>query len=149
MTILIGLAILLFVVFAGLVSGTRQKFESSGIDITGSAKWFFFIIPLDIIYIHLRLAFKSLKKDKGFAMYMFKLILFKYPIAVGVLIELMLEDMAFELSENERIARLRKRRDRVRVIRGEKHDMSLSDVTKEENSEKLIEVYKGKLAMTV
>lgn len=115
--LLIGIPALIGVLYIGLVSGSYKKLNKNGIYLKGKAKFLFPIVPLAIIGFHLGWSLKNLIKNPKFSLHVLELGFLKYPVVLGLLIELILEKVAFELSSNKKIVRIQKRKSLKKAVR--------------------------------
>src|SRR5699024_9055040 len=115
--LLIGIPVVLVVIYISLVIGSYKKLNQNGIYLKGKAKLVFPLVPLVIVVFHLIWSLKSVFKNPRLSFQIIKLITLKYPLVLGLMIELMLEKIALELSEQDNIIRLRKRKSLRRAVR--------------------------------
>lgn len=86
--------ITLISVYLSLVIGTVKKFETNGIDFSFFAKILSFLLPGAILIFHLKMAVDNLRNDKHISLELIKMGTLNYPVAVGVLVEVALEQFA-------------------------------------------------------
>ncbi|APC48286.1 hypothetical protein BME96_08940 [Virgibacillus halodenitrificans] len=140
--LIIGITTLLVALYTGLVVGTYKKFRQNGINFIGKAKLVFPFIPISLIFLHLFWAITSLFKSNKQSIYLFKMVLFKYPVVVGMIIELMLENAALRISENDKIVKMKRKTNRKKAIR-KKKSIELRDMPQYSSQKKIYHAYKS------
>jgi hypothetical protein len=130
--LLTGILALLVVFYLGLVSGSRKKLHNNGIYLNGKAKRLFPLVPLVIIGFHVLWAFKHLFKNPRFSLHLLKLAFLKYPLVLGLFIELALEEVAFNLSQDKTIVKV-KRKKSVRNAVHKKGSVKLDDLERKKS----------------
>ncbi|MGG3920701.1 hypothetical protein ABEV41_01905 [Geobacillus thermodenitrificans] len=118
--LLIGIPALAVAFYFAIVVGTYEKLNKNGIYLKGKAKLLFPLVPLVIFVFHLAWSVKCLTTDPKSSIRILKLVLFDYPIVIGMLIELILEKTAFELSKDERIVNIKKKKSFKKAVRKSK-----------------------------
>lgn len=88
------LGIMIMVIYSGVLWATYLKFSYNGIKLNLKYKVYMSILPLFILYMHIRLATRFFKTDKRKSMRVLLYAFTKYPLIVGNLIEILLENMA-------------------------------------------------------
>lgn len=84
----------LIIVYFSLGFATYKKFEENGIKLKKRGKILMYFLPIIIFSLHTILAIKTVSENKTLALEIFKLGSIKYPIAIGILIEVTLEKFA-------------------------------------------------------
>lgn len=85
---------LFLVVYSSIVAATYKKFQRNGIGFNIKYKLLLSMLPLYLVYLHSKIARKIYKEDKKKAVKVFVVVVTKYPIIVGGIIELLLESAA-------------------------------------------------------
>lgn len=86
--------ITLFSAYVSLGIGTIKKFKENGIILSAPMKMFTLLLPLAIFILHIKMALEVFKEDGQRALEIMKMATVHYPIAVGILIEITLENFA-------------------------------------------------------
>lgn len=142
--LLIGVPAVIVVIYMSIVIGSYKKLNNNGIYLKGKAKAFFPFVPSIIFVIHIAWSIKSITKNPRFSWHIIKLILFKYPLVLGLMIELMLESIAFDLSEQDNIIRLKKRKSLKDAVR-KSSNYNLSDIPRKQ-TKTLLNDYKDTIS---
>lgn len=119
--LLSGVPFIAVVMYVGLIVGTHKKIAQNGIRLIGKSKSIYLIAPLAIFIIHFVWAVINLTKDAKYSMHILKLVIFEYPLVLGLMIEVFLETFAYKLSENEQIVKSKKKKYRNKVVRKSKN----------------------------
>lgn len=82
------------VVYSGVLWATYLKFSYNGIKLNVKYKAYLSVLPIFILYMHIRLAARFFKDDKKKSILVLLFAFTKYPILIGNLIEILLENMA-------------------------------------------------------
>ncbi|MDV2683817.1 hypothetical protein RYX56_05775 [Alkalihalophilus lindianensis] len=106
----IAIPTLMTACYIGLVVGTYKKLQNNNIHLIGRAKYFSLFFPLALFLYHFIWAVNSFSKSPKKALSIMGIFILKYPVAVGLLIELMLEDIAHQISNDAEVAKVRKKR---------------------------------------
>src|SRR5690625_4319320 len=105
---------MLFVLYSGVVWATYLKFKYNGIGLNIKYKMYMLLLPLFILYMHIRLSIGFLKTDKRKSWYVLKYAFTKYPILIGNLIEIIKENMAeCDVFGDSRLLKVKKRESNV------------------------------------
>jgi hypothetical protein len=139
--LLIGIPVLLIVFYIGMVSGSYKKLNDNGIFLKGKAKLVFPILPLAIIIFHLVWSIKNIFRNPKLSLQVLELTFLKYPILLGVLIELILENVALELSSDKKIVSIQKRKSIKKAVQ-KSNALDFSDMRKN-NSKKFVRDYQN------
>ncbi|MGE7607656.1 hypothetical protein ACQKML_13695 [Peribacillus frigoritolerans] len=118
------------VIYSSLVAGTYKKLKDNGFNTTGSAKMKIPLIPIFTFYMHIRFALRNYKKNRRNALLVLKMGILKYPVALGMLMEVMLEEHAEEICNNEKTAKSRK----TKIVKSEvrkRKPLKVTNITKE------------------
>lgn len=119
--LLMGVPFIAVVMYAGLVVGTYKKIDQSGVRLIGKSKAIYLVIPLAVFIIHFGWAIINLTRNVRYSLHILKLVIFEYPLVIGMMIEVFLETFAYKLSENEQIVKSKKKKYRNKVVRKNKN----------------------------
>lgn len=115
MVFILAFTSILVMVYLGLVIGTYEKYTANRIKFTTNSKFIIPLLPIRIIFAHIRWSMKYFRKnDKNMAFIILKMGTIKYPLALGLIIELQLEQIAYEYATSIRPKKVGKKLARIR-----------------------------------
>lgn len=88
------LGITLIGIYLSLVIGSAIKFADNGIQLTFVSKILLLFLPLILFSLHVKMAIENIHKNNKMAAEIILMATLRYPLALGLLIEVMLERSA-------------------------------------------------------
>lgn len=127
--VLFGILYLVVVLYFSLAYGTYLKFRKNQLIPNGKTKFYIWLLPLILFFVHLTWAISNLKKDYRFSIYILKRLFLTYPEVVGIMIEITLEKLAYNFSIEHSEEKLVKKR-RIRKATQKYKTLEINDIRK-------------------
>lgn len=122
-----GVLYLLVVLYISLTYGTYLKFKKNKLKPKGAGKIFVFALPVILTILHFGWAIINLRKDYKFSLFLIKSLIFKYPEIVGIVIEVMLEKLAFKFVQEHSNVKLTQNK-KIKKVAEKTNALDLDDV---------------------